>query len=58
MTPGPRYVPKPRGNGTWGVYDREQASWPVLRPGVGRVRQVFTTEADAQAEADRLDGAT
>lgn len=58
MRPGePRYVAKaiqrPR-SVRWGVYDRQEASWPVQRPDLGKVKQEMRTEAEAQTEADRL----
>lgn len=39
----------------WGVYDLETASWPVHRS-FGTVKQNMKTEAEAQTEADRVEG--
>lgn len=50
-----RYVAKKIDKG-WGVYDTQFASWPMERAEFGRVKQDHKTEADAQAEADRLNG--
>lgn len=53
-----RFIAKPQFTGRrtiWLVYDTERASWPVLmRPPFGEVKQTIM-EADAQAEADRLE---
>jgi hypothetical protein len=47
MTLGPR-------SSTWGIYDRERASWPVIVGPLGglKVPGRFDTESDAQAWAD------
>jgi hypothetical protein len=45
ITLGPRST-------TWGIYDRERASWPVMLSRLGKVPQRFDTEAEAQAWAD------
>lgn len=53
-----RFIAKQRldAKRTWGVYDTERAAWPAtMRPPVGPVQQLHKTEADAQAEADRLE---
>lgn len=53
-----RYVVRPQKTGrntTYGIYDRQTASWPVSRADFGMVRQAMATEAEAQAEADRLE---
>lgn len=39
---------------SWGVYDRQGGSFPVRTPELGEVAQDVSTEAIAQAEADRL----
>lgn len=58
LAPGEaRFVAKRRGEGkgaTWGVYDRQRACWPVMGGSIGVVKQGFATEAEAQAEADRI----
>lgn len=41
-------------NKSWGVYDIQRGSWPVQTPELGLVKQDLKTEAEAQAEADRL----
>lgn len=48
-----RFVAKQIGK-TWGVYDTHRGSWPTLSPDRGPVRQGFSTELEAQVEADRL----
>lgn len=54
MIPGLiRFIAKQDGRGLWGVYDRTMASWPYIRADLGVVRQDMSTEAEAQAEADR-----
>lgn len=54
MIPGLiRFVAKQDGRGLWGVYDRVMASWPIVRNDLGIVQQNLSTEAEAQAEADR-----
>lgn len=44
-----------RKGGNWRVIDLETYSFPYHRPGIGKILQ-DTTEAKAQAEADRLNG--
>lgn len=56
-----RFIAKQRmdAHRTWGVYDTERAAWPIMmRPPVGPVQQQLKTEAEAQAEADRVEKLT
>lgn len=48
-----RFVPKQDGK-LWRVYDVFEASYPYQKPGMGKVLQDVKTQAEAQAEADRL----
>lgn len=55
LAPGERrYVAKPQGRG-WIVYDRQRASQPIHVPGFGQILGTFLTEAEADAEAQRLE---
>ncbi len=51
-----RFIAKQRDR-TWWVYDKDRGSWPRRIPGAGLVRTSFRTEAEAQAEADRVEEA-
>ena len=52
-----RFEAKPYGEGrqkVWRAYDRLKGCNPVKIPGFGEVRIDLPTEAEAQAECDRL----
>lgn len=49
-----RFEPRQQTDKRWRVYDMFDGSYPFQRPVLGRVAQDVATEAEAQAEADRL----